>query len=78
MRVSTKKSSVVSGLAGIAAAPVLAVAWPLLIFVGAGVSMYRAATDRSRKLSPGPVCRVDNDCPPGYVCIGGRCIPAGA
>ncbi len=23
----------------------------------------------------GPYCRIDADCPPGFVCVRGRCVP---
>ena len=45
---------------------------PLLILVGAGSALYQRRRDR---LSPG-TCSMDADCPVGFVCVNGRCVPA--
>lgn len=34
--------------------------------------IYHLIKTRSKKL----VCSVDADCPPGYVCVDGFCVPA--
>jgi hypothetical protein len=50
---------------------------PLLIWVGAGVALYqkrRAASSLKQALS-GASCSIDADCPPGYICLNGRCVP---
>ena len=30
---------------------------------------------RARLLTGNVVCSINSDCPPGYECIGGRCLP---
>ena len=46
---------------------------PLLIWTGAGVALYQSGKrSRLAKL----VCSIDTDCPSGFVCQGGQCVPA--
>lgn len=47
---------------------------PILIWVGAGSALYQR---RKEKTLPG-ACSIDADCPLGYVCVSGRCMPAEA
>ena len=50
---------------------------PLLILMGGGVALYQRSKE-ARVLKgalPGLTCSLDRDCPPGYVCIDGRCLP---
>ena len=49
---------------------------PVLIWVGASTALYQ-----SRKRVKPLVCRVtfcsiDSDCPTGYICIDGKCMPS--
>ena len=46
---------------------------PLLIWTGAGVALYQGS--KRSKLAR-QVCAIDADCPPGFVCQGGQCVPA--
>lgn len=71
-----KTWSIIGGVVAIAVSPLFILTWPLLILTGAGVSMYQyMATTRFRRLSWGQVCAIDADCPPGYACVSGRCVP---
>ncbi len=51
---------------------------PLLIWVGAGAALYqqRKQANLLKQALPNLVCSLDTDCPPGFVCVGGRCVPA--
>lgn len=53
---------------------------PLLIWVALGFALRRIYVEwrfvRTQLLSGNVVCSVTSDCPSGYECIGGRCIPA--
>ena len=51
---------------------------PLLIWVGAGTVLYqsRKQIKFSKRALHDLVCAIDTDCPPGYVCLNGRCVPA--
>ena len=50
---------------------------PFLIWIGAGVALYINRKEARMKKALGNLtCRIDSDCPPGYECINGRCIPA--
>ncbi len=50
---------------------------PLLIWVGVGISLYHSPkrTKLREKALPNWACSVDSDCPPGFVCVGGYCVP---
>lgn len=58
----------------------LAVGLPMVFFpvayvysiVGGGI--YEVA--RGRRSAKGPTCSIDADCPPGYICVNGRCVRA--
>jgi hypothetical protein len=74
-----KTWSIIGGVVAIAVSPLFILGWPLLIFVGAAVSMYQyLAATRFSRLSWSQACAIDADCPPGHVCVGGRCVPKGA
>ena len=45
---------------------------PLLIWTGALSALYQKRKETRLDL----LCSIDTDCPPGFICIGGRCIPA--
>ena len=50
---------------------------PILILISAGAALYhwRKDTKVFKLALPDLSCSVDNDCPTGYVCLSGRCIP---
>jgi len=54
---------------------VAAAIFPVLIFVGAGLALYQNEWRLRRQIKEF-VCSMDTDCPPGYVCVAGRCVPA--
>ena len=49
---------------------------PVLIWVGAGSALYqsRKRAKMLEKALPNLACAINADCPPGYVCINGRCV----
>ncbi len=50
---------------------------PLLIWIGmfvAFLQMFAEWRVTRARLSYGPVCRADSDCPSGYECVGGKCV----
>jgi hypothetical protein len=46
---------------------------PLLIWVGAGAALYQQR--KAAKSRAASECAVNSDCPPGFVCVGGHCVP---
>ena len=52
---------------------------PLILLAALGLAVHRIFIEwqyiRKRLLSGGVTCGINNDCPPGYECVGGRCIP---
>ncbi len=50
---------------------------PLLIWTGVGVALYQRRKDTNllRQAIPNLACFIDADCPPGYVCFNGCCVP---
>ena len=50
---------------------------PLLIWVGLGSAIYQRRREVSliKQALPDLACTIDTDCPVGYVCMGGRCVP---
>ena len=54
---------------------VVGVLMPFSIMV-AGAAAFGAKGRLSRADARG-VCRVDDECPSGFVCLNGRCVPAG-
>ncbi len=63
-------------LFAIAMAPVVILTFPLLCWVGAGVGLYKLNTGvRAKRVAFVVKCSIDADCPLGYVCVEGRCLP---
>ncbi|MDP2917706.1 MAG: hypothetical protein Q8O16_07255 [Dehalococcoidia bacterium] len=54
----------------------VAILMPVLIWIGLGIAI-RDLLRRWREswLVSTLVCRFDTDCPPGWVCIAGKCMP---
>ncbi len=52
---------------------------PLLIWTGAGVALHQRGKQVKllKRAIPDLVCSIDADCPEGYACVGGCCVPAG-
>jgi hypothetical protein len=56
---------------------------PVVIWVAGGVALYQASYQRrkGKELAgaalPDLACSVDTDCPHGYMCINGYCVPEG-
>lgn len=54
---------------------------PVVIWVAGGVALYQASSQsrKRRELARAKVsnlvCSIDADCPPGYVCLNGCCVP---
>ncbi len=50
---------------------------PLLVWVAAGSALYskRTRPGLPEKALSNLTCSVDADCPPGFVCEIGRCVP---
>ncbi len=50
---------------------------PVLVWVGAGVSLYQRRKEVSplKQVFQDFACHIDTDCPPGFTCMGGRCVP---
>ncbi len=50
---------------------------PLGIWVAGGSALYqsRKRARLLRQALPDLVCSIDTDCPAGFACLGGRCIP---
>ncbi len=50
---------------------------PVLIWVGAfgALSIKRKQSKLMDETIPNMNCSLDGDCPPGFVCMDGRCIP---
>ena len=53
---------------------------PLLIWVGAGATLYqsRKQTNLLKQALPNLACSIDTDCPPGFACVEGQCVPVKA
>ena len=51
---------------------------PLLLWVALAIAFEQIFAEwrstRRQLLSGNLVCSIDTDCPPGYQCIGGRCL----
>lgn len=52
---------------------------PFTIWAAAGSALYsqRQRSKLVKKALSSLVCKIDVDCPPGYICVDGRCIPEG-
>ncbi len=52
---------------------------PLLVWVAFCIAIWQVFVEwrtlRSHLLSGNLACSINTDCPPGYVCVGGRCMP---
>ncbi len=49
---------------------------PVLIWVALAIAVRELLLRwRESHLPSTMVCRIDTDCPPGYICLAGRCIP---
>ncbi len=51
---------------------------PVLIWVGAGAALYQSRKEANllKQALPDSVCRINADCPSGFVCTAGHCVPA--
>jgi len=54
---------------------------PVVIWVVGGVALYQASSQgrKRRELAkavvPSVACSIDTDCPTGFVCVNGYCVP---
>ena len=63
---------------------VLLAAAPFILFPAAfiwyvnigGVCCGMGKARARKKASADMVCSIDKDCPPGFVCMGGHCVPS--
>ena len=55
----------------------LGICAPLLIWVGAGAALYQQRKDArlTKRDLPELTCSINSDCPPGFICLGGHCVP---
>lgn len=57
------------------------VAAPSVTLAGAVLRLYDVVRDTLRRRAPAETqglhlaCSSDSDCPPGFVCVGGYCVP---
>ncbi len=51
---------------------------PLLIWAGAGVALHqsRQRSGLLKRALHDLACSIDTDCPAGYMCVSGHCVPA--
>jgi len=51
---------------------------PLLIWTGAGVALHQSRRRSSllKRALPDLACSIDSECPDGYICVSGYCVPA--
>ena len=51
---------------------------PGLIWVGGGSVLYQSLKQRKllKRAIPDLVCSLNVDCPTGFVCVSGHCVPA--
>lgn len=63
-------------------AGLVGISTPLLIWVAIVIALRQIFAEwraiRCQLLGGNLVCNLDTDCPPGYACIDGRCLPARA
>lgn len=63
-------------VAPVVAALLAGVLMPVLIWVAAFFTLSALYQRwRESQLPSSIVCRIDSDCPPGYMCLAGRCVP---
>ena len=48
---------------------------PVVIWVVGGVALYQGVKRKAAKKIQNAVCSIDADCPSGYSCINGCCVP---
>ena len=57
---------------------------PVVIWVAGGVALYQASSqskkrrELARAAVPDVSCSIDTDCPSGFVCMNGYCVPGNA
>lgn len=56
------------------------ISMPLLVWVAGIAAFYQIFSEwratRTWLTSANLTCNIDTECPPGYQCISGRCVPA--
>ncbi len=52
---------------------ILGMCMPVLIWIGMGSALYQRGKEGSLLRE---ACAIDTDCPPGFACVNGRCLPA--
>ena len=65
------------GLGNVILAVLVICLTPLLIWVRAGIAVYqdRREANLLRQALPSLVCAINTDCPLGFVCVRGYCVP---
>ncbi len=52
------------------------IALPILMGISiAGLFLLWQRSTSAKRVAVGMACSIDADCPPGFVCINGRCVP---
>ncbi|MFQ5997433.1 MAG: dickkopf-related protein [Dehalococcoidales bacterium] len=65
----------------VVAVVVFVIAAPALTLGGVVIRLYEIVRFRLRRRAPAEMpglhlsCSIDADCPPGYVCVNGLCVP---
>jgi Cys-rich repeat protein len=49
---------------------------PLSIALAGAVALRERRKDDRPSEASRPACAADSECPPGFVCFNGRCVPA--
>ena len=72
--------NIVTGLLAVCLSPLIIVYWIIFPCVGACVGIYqwRKRGSLLKRAIPDLLCSIDTDCPPGYVCLDGQCVPESA
>lgn len=77
MRTNTTK--LVTRIWRVCLAVLAGIAMPLLVWVASAVAFRQMLLEwralRPRLSSGNILCSLDTECPPGYQCAGGRCLP---
>ncbi len=60
-----------------ALALLIGISAPALIWVGAGSALYQSRKQGNllKRALPNLACSIDTDCPTGFVCLRGQCVP---